>query len=136
MTMRKVEGFALRHNFDGFVMLNLYPFRSTRPDDLPTTSDKQLCERNIEVIQYHLQGVKKPVILAAWGNPITKRPYLNECLTEICKVIEPYMAEWRHCGVLTKIGNPRHPSRLAYFNAFEQFNLPLYLRGEGKSTID
>ncbi len=130
-TMQKVEGFASRHGFDGFVMLNVYPHRATDSNDLPTASDKDLCKRNIEVILHHFQGVEKPVIWAAWGDTIHKRLYLLDCLSEIHKAIEHWSAEWRHCGTLTQSGNPRHPSRLGYANAFQRFDLPLYLRRNG-----
>ena len=39
-TVAKVEKVAIDNGFDGFVMANLYPYRSTDPDGLPDDKDE------------------------------------------------------------------------------------------------
>ncbi|MBC8103175.1 MAG: DUF1643 domain-containing protein [Cytophagales bacterium] len=129
-TMRKAERFALLRGDKGYVMLNVYPLRSTCPDDLPSVLDENLHRRNLDTIRQHLQRVRNPVLWAAWGDPVEKRPYLLDCLTDIHEATKHYSPEWNHCGDLTRSGNPRHPSRLAYASVWEPFDLPRYLRGK------
>jgi hypothetical protein len=51
-TMSKVIGFASRNDYDGFVMMNLYPLRSTDPFALPKKIDKELHQKNLEMIRH------------------------------------------------------------------------------------
>ncbi len=132
-TMKKVKGFASRNGFDGLVMLNIYPLRSPKSKDLPHFCDGNLCLQNIEVIQYYLQSVKRPTVWTAWGVSIDDHSYLSECLIKIVKNIDTTAADWQHCGSLTKLGHPRHPSRLPYCNVFQKFDLLSYIEGITKA---
>lgn len=132
-TMRKVEVFALRNGFDGLVMLNIYPLRSSYPKNLPLSCNKSLHWQNIEVIQRYLQSAERPIVWTAWGNSIKERFYLAECLIEIAKNIDTTSVDWQHCGSLTKLGHPRHPCRLPYSNAFQNFDLLSYIDDRNKA---
>ena len=46
-TVTRVEKVAQQCEFDGFVMLNLYPVRATDPKDLPPRADPVAYERNL-----------------------------------------------------------------------------------------
>ena len=50
-TVAKVEEVARRNSFDGFVMLNLYPIRSTNFNSLPNNVDIQAFDENITHIE-------------------------------------------------------------------------------------
>ena len=41
-TVAKVETVTINNSFDGFVMVNLYPLRSTDPNRLPEVADRHL----------------------------------------------------------------------------------------------
>ncbi len=49
-TLTRVRKVSENNGYDGFVMLNLYPLRSTDPKKLPTRANKKLLENNIKEI--------------------------------------------------------------------------------------
>ena len=126
-TISKVAGFARRLGHGGFVVVNLYPLRATDPDDLPPAADAGLLRRNADHIARALRGTEKPVVWAAWGDPIDKRPYLFECLARIHARLEKSGCRWLRLGSLTSKGHPRHPSRLAYASRPRPFDPAAYL---------
>ena len=125
-TMTRVMEFAERNGFDGFVMLNLYPQRSTSPGGLHKVLDEKLHRENLEVIGEVLAGREAPVVLLAFGNVINARPYLKACLRDIVAVMSPRHPQWKQIGKPTVAGNPRHPSRAAY-GTFADFDMGQYL---------
>jgi len=64
-------------------MLNLYPQIATKPADLGEDCDESLHEKNMEVIEKFIKN--DATVVAAWGNLITKRRYLFDCLVDITK---------------------------------------------------
>ena len=130
-TIRKVKGFVKRQKkFDGFVMLNLCPLRSSNPNALPKLKDAELIRlagRNSKAIQGILERENAPTIWAAWGNNIKKRPYLFDDLQTIVKTALNRNTDWKMCGEMTKLGHPRHPSRLGYEIEFRCFDIKEYL---------
>jgi len=114
MTISKIIGFATRHNFDGFIMLNLYPQRATCPDDLDSNINVKIHKENITAIIECLKDLKEINILAAWGEPIKKRDYLKQCISDIYNSLSHFSINWLQIGEMTASGHPRHPSRAAY----------------------
>ena len=113
-TMTRLKGFAERNGFDGFVMVNLYPQRSTDPALLDATLDPNRHRRNIEEIGRLVCELSCDTVLVAWGAAIELRPYLTEsCLTDLVAALSAAPIAWKCIG-LTKRGHPRHPSRAAY----------------------
>ena len=47
-TVAKVEAVARRNGHDGFVMLNLYPLRATKPSTLPQRANATQLRRNLD----------------------------------------------------------------------------------------
>jgi len=127
-TVAKTETNALKNGYDGFVMTNLYPLRSTDPKELPLTGKKSLIERNVHSITKLAKNEKDPVFWAAWGSDIKTRSYLKTGLELLSKEIEKINGKWIHFGDLTKKGHPRHPSRLAYAWKFSDFDVASYLK--------
>jgi len=131
-TINKVKGFVKRQSkFDSFIMLNLCPLRSTNPNALPKLEDEELIRlagRNGKAIKGIIEQENAPTIWAAWGNNIKKRPYLFGCLQTIVKIALNQKADWITCGKMTKLGHPRHPSRLGYEIEFRLFDVKEYLR--------
>jgi len=126
-TLTKIDKFSKLHGFDSFVVFNVYPKRSTDPNKLPKRALQSSHKENLSVINEFLEGIKKPVIWAAWGTTILKRNYLIKCLNEINTLTEKFNPSWMICGEKTKTGHPRHPSRLGYKNTFFEFNIDEYL---------
>lgn len=115
-TMKKVEKIAKANGYDSYIMINLYPMRSTDPDGMHDEINEQIVQRNLEFIESILNSGDSN-IWAAWGNLIEKRTYLKDCLEGIVNLASTYNCTWYNCGETTKEGHPRHP---------------LYLSGEGR----
>lgn len=107
-TMRKVKAIATNNGYDGYIMLNIYPQRATDPCAMDKEPDLRACRENYDIIKGIFQNNKCDIV-AAWGDNISKRNYLKDCLQEIVRVADLYDAKWYCLGNLTKLGNPRHP---------------------------
>ena len=127
-TVAKVESVANNNNFNGFVMCNLYPLRSTDPNGLPQNEDEKLRKINQHQVINLAKDVQNPVFWAAWGNNITMRRYLPQALHALSLEVQAIEGKWLHFGKLTKSGHPRHPSRLSYSWRFSGFDIVNYLR--------
>lgn len=127
-TVAKVETVANNNEFDGFIMANLYPLRSTDPKGLPTIVDDELFHLNIEHIISIARNEENPVFWAAWGGDIILRHYLVESLKAIKLAVRQINGRWVNYGELRKDGHPRHPSRLSYSWKFNQFEIATYVQ--------
>jgi hypothetical protein len=107
-TMESVMRIAEYNGYDGFVMLNIYPLRSTSPKNLPKEIDLNIHNRNIEHIIDILGKYPSSDVLLAYGNLIKERQYSKFCVNEILKILK---AKHRSIYCITKLasGNPRHP---------------------------
>lgn len=126
-TIRKVMGFAERNGFDSFVMLNLYPQRTPRPDRLDLLPDEMKLSRNREEILNVLNDSPYPVLLAAWGSSIDRRKYLRDCIREVMDITNELKVQWLKIGEPTKMGHPRHPLYAPYKLALTDFKPLAYL---------
>lgn len=128
-TMRKVMGFAERNGYDGFVMLNLYPQRSTDFLRVHRERNEELHQKNLEAIRSFFETYNQLDVLAAWGNNIGDLPYLKDCLWDIVSVLQEgeRRVTWMQIGALTDAGHPRHPSRPSYKCALGTFDIVRYL---------
>jgi hypothetical protein len=130
-TVTMVENIAAKNNFDSFVMLNLFPLRSTNPHGLPINSGDILLKQNVEHIKSLNSKNKEMVIWAAWGGSILLRKYLLTSLEQINTELSGLFKEkikWKNYGDLTIGGHPRHPSRASYSWAFQNFDVFDYLK--------
>lgn len=125
-TLRNARAFSKILGFDSFIMINIYPQRSTDPDLLHKRMSKSAHEKNIDVICSLLS--KNDTIWAAWGGLIDKRSYLYKCLEEINKSIEDKNVDWIRYDSLTKQGHPRHPMYKKHEDRFERFDMEMYLK--------
>ncbi len=107
-TMARVAAVATLHGYDSFLMLNVYPLRSTDPARLPLAVDPELVETNALQIGKALHGTQ-PDVWAAWGALITKRPFLAPALLELLTLPELSKASWFSRGPISKDGHPHHP---------------------------
>ena len=108
-TIRKVRNIVQHEGYDGWIMVNLYPLISTKPDDLPEESDEKLVKNNLDVLEAVVKSYYIDRIWAAWGDIIEKRFYLGDGLYNIQELLCCIDAEWYYRGSRTKKGNPRHP---------------------------
>lgn len=127
LTVSKVKGFASRNGFDSWVMLNLYPQRSTDPKGMHRQHSPELKAENERHI-VELIGGRQLTLLAAWGGLIRTRPYLSHMLEGIVTVADNSGCEWVSIGDVLKSGHPRHPSRASYDWPLQSFDVRGYVR--------
>lgn len=127
-TIIKVKRFSNKHDFDGWLMLNIYTQRATKLNYLHDNFILTYHDENLKQIKNHLQIVKSGKIWCAWGESILERPYLIELLKDIYIVLRQFDFEMINIGELTKTGHPRHPSRLAYNNELKIFDIETYIK--------
>ncbi len=125
-TLRNARAFAKILGFDSFVMINIYPQRSTDPDLLHKRLSKTAHKKNLEVISRLLS--ENDTIWAAWGSLIDKRAYLYKCLEEINESLSDKHIKWIRYDSLTKQGHPRHPMYKKHEDRFESFDMDSYLK--------
>ena len=123
-TVDKIRVYCELWGFDSFIFMNLYPVRSTKPTNLPLHIDLSIHKKNLQYITDVLLDNNYPVLFA-FGDSIKERNYLNQCKKDVFELVSklPHR-EFLHLGTLTKNGNPRHPSRLAYNIELNSFNIP------------
>lgn len=125
-TLRRVQGHAERNGYDSWVMFNVYPQRATDPSDMHLAHDPALKMDNERHIADFINN-RQLTLLAAWGKPITSRPYLSTMLRDIVTITDASGCDWVRIGDLTTSRHPRHPSRGAY-TPLQQFDMSAYLQ--------
>lgn len=130
-TIAKVEVAAKQAGFGGFVMLNLYPVRSTDFNALPKEVNAEAFAENLVKIEAVVAAELQPVIWAAWGENIMAREFFVAASKELFSRLEKYGASWQRFGSLTQSGHPRHPSRLHYAWKFSPFDTVDYAQKLG-----
>ena len=126
-TLQSVERIALRNGFDSFMMMNLCAQRATDPNDMTRDYPALLRAGNAEAFDYALSLSKMPVVWAAWGTMIEKRPYLKDLLREFAEISEKHQAKWVTFGARSKSGHPHHPLYLRQDAQAEAFDVDAYL---------
>jgi hypothetical protein len=126
-TLSSVARMAERHDFDGWLMLNLYPQRAVNPNDLHQRFQQKEHEENLKVIEHLLQAEENH-IWVAWGTLIEKRDYLPKALADIYELSKKYPTSWHCIGKKTKFGHPHHPLYLRKDSPIETFDIEGYLR--------
>lgn len=125
-TIAKVEGAARQAGFNGFIMLNLYPVRSTDFNALPEEVNAEAFTENLAKIEELVAAESNPVVWAAWGENIVARKFFIAAGKELFGRLDKYGTLWQQFGSLTQSGHPRHPSRLHYAWEFSMFDSKNY----------
>lgn len=110
-TLKRVKSHMINQNYSSWIMLNVYPQRTTDPNNLHSTLNNQIHKKNLKFIRSVLRKYKRNSdILFAYGDLISTRPFLDSCLKNILSLIK----RTKYCGRLycikkTKNNNPVHP---------------------------
>lgn len=126
-TVSRVESFAANNNYDGWVMLNVYPQRATNPNDIHGQVEESIHNENIQLISQLADELPSFHVWAAWGDLITTRPFLINCLRDVANAIGTNR-NWLHLHSLTNNNNPRHPLYLRSDAVFSEFDIEGYIR--------
>ncbi len=127
-TLKSVQRIALGNGFDSFLMYNVYAQRATRPDDMERLCNPRLHRENLQAFRYLMERSAHPVVWAAWGAIIEKRPYLPECVADLLAVGREYGACWYCAGAVSKKGHPHHPLYLRKDEKLKPFDVENYLK--------
>ena len=129
-TLASVERISLANGYDSWIMLNVYPQRSTDPNNLHELRDFTIDRDNMNAIRMILEEYK-PTIWAAWGRIIHKRPYLMNSLYEIIGASKANGCRWVNAGPLLKDGHPHHPLYLKSTEQLRDFDADAYVKKVG-----
>ena len=122
-TIRKVRKLTALGEYDGWIMVNLYPQITSHPQELHESANKELMESNLDNLKQLQKQYRIDAVWAAWGDAIDNRSYLGEALVIIQDILDGDI-QWFYRGRLTRRGNPRHP---LYMKEQEDFNrFPVY----------
>lgn len=114
-TIRRVRGFTEREGFGGFVVVNLFAFRTTRPVHLLEAKDP-IGPANDRTVMTWLRSSEISGIVAAWGAWWSAVPRKIPRL-----VVEAFTERPIACLGKTKDGSPRHPLYVAANTPMEAF---------------
>lgn len=124
-TMRVVKSRAIAFGYDSWLMINLYPQRSTDPNNLHKRINLDIHRENLQIIK-DVVGDNHYDIWAAWGALIDKRPYLKRCLKDIKQTIGESSKIFT-IGNKSLKGHPHHPLYLKNNLPKDEFNIDEYL---------
>lgn len=105
-TIKRIQNYVTTQGYDGWLMLNLSPQRSTYVDGLSMMIDNEIIERNLQFIEASIK--EGSVICAVWGTSIETKAYLHESLLRILQLAELKHCTWT-CIKQTMHGHPCHP---------------------------
>jgi hypothetical protein len=125
-TVARVQKVAQNNDFDGFIMLNLYPVRATDYRTLPSKVDKVAFSDNLQRIEAVVADEENPVVWAAWGESILYHDFFVHACIELFARLQNHDVSWLRFGDMTASGHPRHPSRLSYSWRFAPLEVARY----------
>lgn len=106
-TLTRVRDIAQYNKYDGWVMINVYPLRKTKPDELDKIQIDRIVSRNINEIKILLKNYPNSDIWCAWGTVVEKRKYLKSCLKNL---LQDLLSNRNLlCVCHTDKGHPKHP---------------------------
>ena len=130
-TLKSVSRIAAANGFDSWLMFNVYAQRATRPDDMDRLRNERLHRENMEAFRTLLEtaaaGGEAPVVWAAWGAIIEKRPWLLDCVCDMRGLAESFGSRWVCAGNCSKAGHPHHPLYLKKEEQYHPCDLGGYL---------
>lgn len=108
-TLKSVEKNSYKNGFDSWLMLNVYPQRSTDPNGMHDVRDEKIHQDNLIHIENIFKKSDRTIIWAAWGTLINTRSYLISCLVDIYNISLKYKCEWVTIDKISSEGHPHHP---------------------------
>ena len=127
-TVASVARYAKARGYDGWLMFNLYPQRSTNPDNMHKHFQKKAHDKNVETICKLLDELPNGLdVWCAWGTLIEKRSYLSRCLKNIAEVLIENECHHFTRGNISKAGHPHHPLYLRKDSKMDGFDLEKYV---------
>lgn len=107
-TLRKCIGFAKQHHHGGVILVNLFAWRASSPDVLPTVEDP-IGPDNDAAIDWACRSPVLATVIGGWGS----FPFATRRATAVQTMIRCTRRRFGCFGV-TGNGQPRHPLYLPY----------------------
>lgn len=116
-TIRRCVSFAKREGYGGIIVMNLFAFRATSPDDMKSASDPfgHECGYHLDTLFEYANEYRTP-ILAAWGTHGNYRQR-DAAIKATAKGWGTPLA----CLGKTAAGHPRHPLYVKGDQTFEEY---------------
>ena len=108
-TLKSAQRIAKSNGYDSFLMLNVYPQRSTDPKLMEKDVNEFLLGENIKAFEYTLTLSPSKDVWCAWGNVIENRDYMKKGVRLEIGAGNKLGANWLCAGEVLKSGNPHHP---------------------------
>lgn len=104
-TIMKVMRYSQRWGFGGILVMNIYSYRTSRPEDLPASERLRIGDRGNRWLKWCFEyaGARDIPVICAWGS---KHPHRSKEVKEMAGSIL-YALE------LSKEGEPKHPRFLS-----------------------
>lgn len=111
-TVTKCVGFARRWGFGAVIVVNLFALRSTLPEVLKKAQDPT-GPHNAHFVKRVLDSRWTKRLVLAWGNEGALHAR-DEAFMVVNEQREMYCLQPPNKSALTRLGAPRHPSRIDY----------------------
>jgi hypothetical protein len=106
-TVNTVIAASSQLGHDGWIMLNLYPERATKPANLKAF-DKALWAKNWAAVEDVLDTFAVSEVLSAWGDP--PNPTIRAARKHMLAALRARGTRAYYFGDLNKSGSPPHPT--------------------------
>ena len=108
-TSRNVQRLAAGNGFDGWFLVNLYPLRCPRPQELPKTANRALLNQNLLEIDQLVRDRDLRDIVLSWGNGVSLRTYLQTSARAIAELVLEHQLQAYYYRK-NRTGHPSHLS--------------------------
>lgn len=124
LTLKIVENKSIVNGYNSWIMLNVYPQRSTKPKGLDQQVNQVLHAANLEAIKSVLKN--DSIIWAAWGGNIKIRDYLTDCLKNIYNLTLKLNCRW--VCLDGEFDHPHHPIGIDKDTKLVNFDIESYIQ--------
>jgi hypothetical protein len=115
-TSRNIEQIAQQNGYDGWLLVNLYPVRKSKPVELSLEAEREVCWYNLHLIEQILDRDQFKINDAwlCWGDSIDSfnHSYLKQAAGYLYQKLVKFDLD-HYCIGRTRKANPCHPSQQA-----------------------
>lgn len=131
-TLKSVKRISQYNGFDGWIMYNVYPQRTTDPNGLDNEVDHDIRITNNGAFMRSIEHLGIKTIWVAYGDLIESRDYLPYCMARLYNSVSHLDLKWKIIGAPTQKGHPRHPLYKATESTFVDFDMDDYVNNKLK----
>mgnify|MGYP001392673031 CR=1 FL=1 len=121
-TLTRVRNISKQNDYDGWVMVNLYPKIDTYPKNLPKEKAQKDLDENFQEVTELLELYNFRGVWFAWGNNFDSRGFNEYSLKRYLEIFQDNY-EIFHYGKLTRKNQPKHPRASRNNEIFNRFKV-------------